>query len=146
MADEPDTLLEIDGPGIAPYSARGLSQSFEPINQITVQRRTVRGELKNIASDRFKKFRSTISCTDLNPPALDNWWPGMQVIVTCVGELSYADLSGAEPSREMVSGSERSEEGFIFYRPVLTMLFVAFNWTKDEYGAKVGWTMTFEEV
>lgn len=139
------TLLVISAMGVPPYSARGLQQSIEPIDGAASMRRTINGVLKDIAEPQFRKYKSTITCNDQDAPALEGFWPGMEVEVDCVAELSFATNS-AGPTRTVVPGSERTADGFTFYRPRLTMLIKAFSQTTDEYGAQTGWRLDLEEV
>ncbi len=66
---------------------------------------------------QFRKYKSSISCRDQEPPAIDGVWPGHVVTVECVAELSYP--TGGSPARPVVSGSTRTQGGFVFYRPQL---------------------------
>lgn len=140
------TLLVLTGIGVTPYSARGLTQTLEVIQQAAQLRRTVDGTLVSVSQPQFQKYRSTISCTDQEAPALDGVWPGLLVTVDCVAELAYPAGSSAGPSRDAVPGSTRTEGDFDFYRPRLDMMVVGFTEQTDEYGASVGWTLELEEV
>jgi hypothetical protein len=142
MAD--DTLLVLAGIGVPDYSARGLTQTLEPIEASTSLRRTVNGALVDWSYAQFRKYKSTISCQDQEPPAVDGVWPGHVVTVDCVAELSYP--VGGSPSRPVVPGSARTEGAFTFYRPRLQMLVTGFSVSRDEYGAAVQWQMDLEEV
>jgi hypothetical protein len=82
---------------------------------------------------QFRKYKSSISCRDQEPPAIDGVWPGHVVTVECVAELSYP--TGGSPARPVVSGSTRTQGGFVFYRPQLQMLVTGFSANRDEYGA-----------
>ena len=139
------TLLVLSGHGVSPYSARGLSQSLTPIEASAVLRRTINGDLKDLSQAQFRKFKSTITCTDQNTPALEGVWPGAVLTVDCVSELSYKTAGGA-PERPVVSGSSRVEGEFTLYRPRLIMRVVGYDVSHDEYQAAVGWTLDLEEV
>jgi hypothetical protein len=143
MADE--TLLVITGMGVPPYSARGLSQSLLPIDQADQSRRTVNGDLIDNSVVDFRKFRSVISCTDQDVPAINGIWPGAAVTVECVAELSYL-TAGGSPDRAVVAGSSRVDGLYTFYRPQLSMLVTGFEISVDEYGAEIGWTLQLDEV
>lgn len=144
MASADDTILVLSGIGVPDYSARGLTQTLNPIDGAAQARRTINGELVDFSFDQFRKFTSTISCTDQQPPATDGVWPGQMVTVECVQELCYPD--GGTPSRTPVSGSERTVNGFTFYRPILFMMVMAFNQSTVEFGADVSWSMELEEI
>lgn len=153
-----DTLLKLIGMGIAPWSARGLTQTIEPIGSATQLRRTINGKLKDISDPMFRKYQSTISATDLAPPALEGVMPGMQLVVHCVKEFVIQGTIGSgttddntteqetEFSRPAVPGSIRHEEGFTYYRPILTMLVTGLSESQDEWAASLDWSINLEEV
>lgn len=141
----PDTtVLNMVGVGIPPYSARGLTQTLDPIAASVQLRRTVNGALVNVAATQHRKYASTISCTDQQAPALNGIWPGVHVTVDCVAELAYP--VGGSPDRPVVSGSSRTESGFVFYCPQLVMLVTGYSQSRDEYGATTTWQLQLEEV
>src|SRR4029078_9854115 len=111
------TLLELVGIGVPPYSARGLSQSLAPIDQAVNIVRAIDGSLLDMSYAPFRKYKSSISCDDQQAPAVDGVWPGQLLTVSCVAELCVADPG--VPDRPVVPGSQRTAEGFIYYRPVL---------------------------
>lgn len=139
------TLLEITGEGIQPYSARGLSQTLDPIAQATQTRRTINGALKDLSFDGFRKYKSTISANDQTAPALAENWPGRIITVQCTAELSYKTAGGA-PGRAVVSGSSRVDGAYTFYRPELQMMVTLWTMSRDEYGSQVSWSLQLEEV
>ena len=138
-------MLTLSGIGVPPYSARGASQTLEPIQAAQQMRRTINGELIDISRAEFRKYRSTISCVDQQPPAVDGVWPGQVLTVGCISELSYR-TAGSTPSRNIVAGSSRTEGDYTFYRPSLTMRVVSFSQDTDEYGAAISWSLQLEEV
>jgi len=138
-------VLTLSGMGVPPYSARGASQTLEPIQAAQQLRRTINGDLIDLSRPEFRKYRWTISCADQQPPAVDGVWPGRVVTVDCISELSYR-TSGGAPSRPVVSGSSRTEGDYTLYRPSLTMRVVSFSQDTDEYGATVSWSLELEEV
>jgi hypothetical protein len=142
----PDTLLSLSSMGVAIYSARGLTQTLEPIRQSAQLSRTINGDAIDLSETQFQKYFSSISCTDFNVPALDGIWPGMELTVDCVAELCYGGGTGGSASRSAVSGSERTSGDFTFYRPQLSMRVVSYRVNVDEYGASAGWTLDLEEV
>jgi hypothetical protein len=68
------TVLTLSGIGVPPYSARGLTQTLEPIDAAAQLRRTVNGALRDFGYTPFRKYRSTISCADQEPPAVYGVW------------------------------------------------------------------------
>lgn len=138
------TLIVIVPFGMPPYSARGLTQTLDPINQSQQLRRTVNGELVDISAVQFQKYTSIISCSDMDAPGLDGVWPGQLVDIDCAIELSF--LTGGAPAKNVVPGSTREADGFTFYRPRLTMRVMSYSNSKDEWGAEHQWQLTLEEV
>lgn len=140
-----DTLLLLEGVGIPRYSARGMTQTLAPIDELANVRRTINGTAIDLSADQFQKFKSSLSASDQAPPAIiGGKWPGAEVVVHCVAELVRDEYEDA--SRPVVSGSERDNgDGFIFYRPILTMIVLSFSVSKDEWGAVIGWQMDLIE-
>lgn len=140
-----ETLLVITGIGIAPYSARGLTQSWGLIDAAKNFRRTVNGTPINLSPLQFRKYRTSISCTDVNPPALDGIFPGAIVTVDWVQEFSYL-TEGGSPEREVVEGSSREDGDYTFYRPRMTMFVRDYSGSVAEWDATVPWQLDLEEV
>lgn len=142
-----DTVLELTGVGVVPYSTRAATQTLEPIQQAFANvYRDVNGTLRNVGAEQFQKYKSTISCTDQRPFAADGVWPGKLVTVSCIATLAYEDVTDAMPQRTAVAGSEVSESGWVVYRPQLSMMVTGFSIQTDEWGAEVSWRMDLEEV
>lgn len=141
-----DTVLELTGIGVADYSARGASQTLEPIGSASANiKRDVNGGLHNLGGGSFQKYKSTIQCQDMRPFIIDGIWPGKLVTVKCIAEMSYV-TAGGSPSRAVVSGSSRTEGPLTYYRPELAMMVISFNTQVDEATGDVSWRMDLEEV
>lgn len=138
------TLLVIEGVDLPRYAARGLTQTLDHIDQASTIQRSINGEPMDFSSEQFRKYKSTITCTDQQTPLPDDLWPGAIVTVSCVAELQFDPSIG--PESAVVSGSERVDGGRSFYRPQLEMVVITFTTTKDEYQATVGWQIDLEEV
>lgn len=143
--DFPLTVLDLNEVGVSPYSARGLTQTLEPIAGSASMARTVNGSLMDISAPQFRKYTSQISCNDQLPPALDGVFPGMEMTIHCAAHLSYR-TAGGSPNRQVSSGSSRVEGEYTLYRPILVMRVTAFNTQEDEYGATVSWNLSLEEI
>jgi hypothetical protein len=139
------TLLVISTFGAPPFSARGLSQTLEPIAQALNVRRTVNGRLVNLTPTQFLKYKSKITCNDMLAPAIDGVFPGALVTIDCVAELAYRTVGGT-PQRTIVDGSSRIEGDFTYYRPRLDMMVITFSTQQDEWGAAVSWSIDLEEA
>jgi len=140
-----ETLLVITGVSIAPYSARGLQQTLAPIEQIKQPARTVNGKLIDISLEQFRKYTTQISCSDMRAPALNGVWPGLQITVDCITELSYL-TSGGSAEKTVVPGSSRVEGDYTYYRPRLICRVQDYSEQLGEYEQVVGWTLTAEEI
>lgn len=138
------TVLAISVMGVPLYSARGLSQTLEPIDAAKNMRRSINGILTDVAHEQFRKYKSKITCTDMRAPAADGIWPGMTVVVDCVAFLGYP--IGGTPQRTVIAGSSFTEDGYTFYRPQLTMIVVATTVQVDEWAATVPWELDLEEI
>lgn len=139
------TWLVLSVGGVPLYSARGLDQTLQPIDAAHVTRRTINGTLVDLSVDRFHKYASKISCADIEAPAMDKVFPGMQVTVDCVAELVYK-TAGGTPSRTVVAGSARTVGAYTIYRPRLDMMIIGFNQSIAEYARTVSWELDLEEV
>ncbi len=138
------TVLSISVMGVPLYSARGLSQTLEPIDAAKNMRRSVNGILTDVAHQQFRKYKSKITCTDARVPSFDGVWPGLTVTVDCAAFLSYP--IGGTPQRLVIAGSNFTEGSFVFYRPRLTMMVVTNTAQVDEWAGTVPWEIDLEEV
>lgn len=138
-----NTLLILDGIGVPLYSARGLSESFSLISQANQLERSCNGSLIDFAPDWGKKYALTISCTDQEILPPDSLKPGDTVTVSCVSEFHCL---AADTPASFVSGSDRIEGAFKFYRPVLNMTVIDFTMQTDEYSGAVSWSLKLEET
>ncbi|HAU28981.1 MAG TPA: hypothetical protein DCW68_02585 [Rhodospirillaceae bacterium] len=108
-----DTLLELSGPGIPKWSARGLKQGFAPDVDAQMER-DVNGTLHAIEIPAaFHKLRVSITAEDIQPPAFGNLKKGDLVTVTCAAELGEpatltAGSASITLSRPAVGGSGRA--------------------------------------
>jgi len=139
-----DTLLTISGIGVPPYSARGLRETLTPIAATQRLARTVNGTAIDISPPQMRKYSLSIQCNDMNAPALDGIWPGMQLTIGCASELSFP--TGGSAARPMVPGSLRFEGSYSFYRPQLVVIVTSYSVERDEWGAAISWQLEGEEV
>ncbi len=128
---------------LTPYSARGLTQTFEVIKGQNWLRRDVNGVMQNLADMRFRKYKSTISCKDGETPCLDNAWIGELVEVSCAFEFNYP--TGESPARPVVSGSSRTQGSFTYYRPMMLMYVADIRASLPEWQALYDWQIDLEE-
>ncbi len=135
--------LVIAGIGLPAASIRGVTQTLEPIGAAAQLMRTVNGTLVDVSASAFRKYASTIRCADQAPPALDGIWPGPAGHRRLRGR-ARPRRSAARPRAPVVAS--RTDGGFVFYRPRLTMRVLSFEIDRDEWGAAVAWTLTLEEA
>jgi hypothetical protein len=142
-----DTVLTISGFGNMLYQARGLNQTLEVIAASKQYDRTINGTLIDVSAPQFRKYQSKISISnEVDAPPLDLIFPGQTVTVGCAVELCYPTGRVGCPNRPEVSGSSYTQNGYTFYRPLLTMMITEVQESLDEWGRKVGWTIDLEEV
>lgn len=140
------TLLRLEGMGVFPYSARGLTQSLNPIQQAAHIERTINGGLIDLSYTAMQKYASTISGSDHRPPACEGVWPGKILIVDCICELAK-EGSDIDFDRPVVDYDDiRYEAGFTFYRPRLIMMVMNWSMDEDEWARGVQWQLELEEV
>jgi len=133
-----------DTPVLTPYSARGLSQTRELIKPEGAILRDINARLQSLMDDRFRKYKTTITCKDGETPCLDDAWIGVECQIDCAFELSYP--TGSIPSRPVVSGSSRTQGSVTYYRPQLTCLIVDIRASFAEWQAQYDWQIEAEEM
>lgn len=138
------TVLVLSVNGVPLYSARGLTQTLQPIDAAHVTRRTINGTLVDLSVDKFHKYSSKISCTDVEAPALNGIMPGMPITVDCAAELVYP--TGGSPTRTVISGSARVVGAYTIYRPRLQMMVIGLSESLAEYAREVQWELDLEEI
>lgn len=142
-----DTLLSISSFGHMIFQARGLSQTLEPIGEATQLERTVNGTLIDLSAPQFRKYESKITVpSEVYPTPIDGIFPGQQVDVQCAVSMAFITGALGFPKRPEVSGSSWSENGYTFYRPLLTMIIRKVETHFDEWKNIVGWSIELEEV
>lgn len=142
------TLLSFAEIDIPPYSARQITETIE-FDYDVDQARTWNGALRNRTPPQMRKFRVTWTCQDMDSPALDGVWEGMELTADCITEFSTGDaLSTAGGERDAVPGSERTDDdtGINSYRPQLTVMVETYSIETGEWDAAVGWTLVAREV
>jgi len=139
------TTLVLDGIGVAPYTARGITQTLEPIEESGHLERAVDGTIIDLSIPEMKLFRVSISCTDQEAPALSGIWPGKAFTLHSVEELSFPTASPELQERPEVPGSVRIVGDYTFYRPILNM--VCYTWQTQivEYGREINWKLDAQE-
>jgi len=146
IADGGGTDLVISGHGVPRYSARGLTQTLPLIEPSAVLAYSVNGTLLDFSPPQFRKFKSSITCTDVLPPALAALWPGVIVDVDCISPIAYLTVLGSPvPDRTVVRSQVEHDYTYDWLR--LTMK-IATPWTQDtaEYDARTSWQLEMWEA
>lgn len=154
-----ETKLVISGVGIPPRSAMGVRQTLTPIGSGDIER-DVNGGIVNMSRSTHQKYRSVISADSLRAPAFDGLWPGAEVTVDCVAQLSQSGNAAGGLSRTSVPGSVWYTDAAgnkltdpldpavvaTIYCPRLSMVVTGLDQDFDEWGAAVGWSLTLVEA
>lgn len=135
-------------PGVNPYSARALRGTLRPIAMAAGHdklARTVNGTLVDLSAPQMRKYMLDASGEDMAAPALDGVWVGMAVTVNSHVELAFLTAGGL-PERTPVPGSVNYDGDFTYYSPQFQMLVVDKQIEREEWGAKVRWSLVLEEI
>lgn len=172
MHTQEETNLILGISGFPPESARNCVQELTPIPNGEF-RKSVNGDLLFLETSDRKRYRSAISCKDINSPIIDGIWVGTQINVGCiqnlwqvinVGETSvtlirqavegsicavnnFGDPIRHEVTDNLVTITQVSDEKiFVCFRPWLTMKVIDFSLETNEWGMSGGWKLILEEV
>ena len=167
-----ETNLILGIAGFPPESARNCVQELSPIPNGEFKK-SINGDPLFLETSTRKRYKSVISCKDVNSPLADSIWVGSQIMVGCIQNLWQAINPGEQRIRLVrpaVAGSVCSvnnfgdpikfrlldnevdlykpydEKVFICFRPWLTMQVVDFSLITDEWGMSGGWKLSLEEV
>lgn len=135
-------------PSVNPYSARALRGTLRPIAMASGTdklARTVNGTLVDISAPQFRKYMLEANGDDMAAPALDGLWVGMAVTVNSHVELAYL-TAGGSPGRTPVPGSVWFDGAFTYYSPQFQMLVANLEIEREEWAAKVRWSLVLEEI
>jgi hypothetical protein len=129
---------------LVPFSALGVTQTLEPIDQSGNLHRSINGAMINLTSTQFRKYHTSITCKNVNAPVLDKAWQGMIVTMECAAKLWMRN--GDTVSRPEVSGSGEVVGHFYSYRPILTVMITQIKHSHDEWNADYAWALEAEET
>jgi len=166
------SILDLGLIAIGLGADRQIKESLQPIDTGDL-RRTVNGVLVSLADPAFKKYKLSVSCDDMLPPAFGSIWRGQQLTVSPVSEIADVVAVGGTSrtlERDPVAGSIRcvdidggthaftvagrvvtlssaaTKPTRIFYRPTLTMMVSQHSVDHDEAAASVSWSLDLEEI
>ena len=135
-------LVEI---GIPPYSTDEIEIEFGPIPAATYQRRDLNHKLHNLASNKARLYRLVISGRSVAPPAFASLWPG-DILTVHVPKEVCRETTSDDLNRSAVSGSQYTEDGFTFYRPLLTMMVEECPQSFIERTVEENWILSLNEL
>lgn len=162
-----DTSLIIDGILIPVGAARGVKASLELIDNGQL-RRTVNGELVDLTRTTSRKYKLSLSCSDLSTPTLADLVRGQQVQVVPPKRLRQAVPASGQVTlrRPAADGTLRAHAAdgatveyavagdvvtapagsIVSYLPVLDMLVSSVSHDAEEWDATESWSVELEEV
>lgn len=167
-----ETNLILGIAGLPPESARNCVQELSPIPNGQFKK-SINGDLLFLETNERKRYKSVISCKDVNSPLVDGIWVGSQITVGCiqnlwqsieVGEIKIRLVRPAvagsvcavnnfgEPIKFKLVDNDielykpYNEKIFVCFRPWLTMQVTDFLLTTDEWGVSNGWKLLLEEI
>lgn len=135
MTDVPDfangetTLLSITGIDLSAYSTRDITMQLEYIAQAAQVDRDINGSLIDLSEPQFRKYRVTITCTDVESPVLVGVHPGLPITVVCIPQLGLN--KNTEDEQEVLT---------------LSCLVMPWSVSRQEYAGRTGWQIVAEEV
>ncbi|MDR1361865.1 MAG: hypothetical protein LBJ16_01455 [Holosporaceae bacterium] len=166
-----ETNLMLGIEGLPPESARNCVQELFPIPNGEFKR-SINGDLLFLESSEKKKYRSVISCRDVNSPLADKIWIGSRISVGCIQNLWQSIVPGevkiqllrppvqdsvlafnaaGDPERFILSDNalelleSSTEKIFVSFRPWLSMNVIDFSMETDEWAMTGCWKLTLEE-
>jgi hypothetical protein len=158
--------------GLAPESARNCTQELYPVPNGEFKK-SINGDLLFLASADRRKYKSIISCSDVNTPIMDEIWIGSQVNVGCIQPLwqtiapSKTEIHLIRPcvadsvhvmdyvgkfvrftiSDNVVQLTKTyTERIFVSFRPWLVMQVIDFSMETKEWDMKSNWRIVLEEI
>ena len=81
-----ETNLILGIPGLPPESARNCVQELTPIPNGEFKK-SINGNLMFLETTQRRRYRSVISCHDINSAICDEIWIGTQISVGCIQNL-----------------------------------------------------------
>ena len=167
-----ETNLILGIPGLPPESARNCVQELTPIPNGEFKK-SINGNLMFLETTQRRRYRSVISCHDINSAICDEIWIGTQISVGCIQNLwQTIEIGKTEINliRPAVEGSvcalnnfgehikfdqtdetvklrtESDQRIFVCFRPWMTMRVIDFSVETDEWGMRSGWKLISEEI
>jgi hypothetical protein len=168
--NESDLILGVVG--LPPESSRNCVQELYPVPNGEF-RKSVNGDILFLESTERKKYKSIISCKDVNTPIIDGIWIGSQITVGCIqnlwqsinpgeiriklvrpavtGSICVVDKFGDSlkfhaSDNEVTLTQVHGNKVFVGFRPWLIMKVINFSMETNEWGMTGGWKLVLEEI
>lgn len=136
------TDLVISGVGLPDYALRGVKQTVTLIDQASRLERTVNGKLVEVGDPAFRKYKTTITGSDQEAPALGDVWPGRLVTVTSVVSWASSGTGATGGATGPTGGGTPTGATAVGF----TGLVKSFDVSVDEWSATVDWTLEIEQL
>jgi hypothetical protein len=167
-----ESNLILDAIGLPPESARNCIQELYLVPNGEFKK-SINGNILFLESTERRKYKSTISCKDVNSPIVDGLWIGSQINVGCIQNLWHVldpgktkvrlarpPVAGSvcvindvgEPipfefeDNEVILKRTYNEKIFVCFRPWLVMKIINFSTITNEWEMKGGWKLELEEI
>ena len=158
--------------GLPQERAKNCVQELFPVANGEFKK-SINGNLFFVETSNRQKYRSIISCSDLNSPIINKIWIGTQINVGCIQNLCQVIQPGEtvlDLVRPAVANSIRvtnclgqsvlhsilgnqillqkpnNQKFFVSFKPWLTMLVTNFSMKTNEWKMESGWTLELEEI
>ncbi len=136
-------------------------------------KKSINGNLIFVETSNRQKYRSIISCSDLNSPIIDKIWIGTQINVGCIQNLcqviqpgetvldlvrpavansirvtncSGQSVSHSVSKNQILLKKPNDKKIFVSFRPWLTMLVTNFSMKTNEWKMESVWKLESEEI
>lgn len=85
------TTLDLGSVALLSGSDRQIRETLEPIGEASQLRRTINGSLISVGDPSFRKYRISVTSSDLWLPGLDGIWPGDIIDIAAITSLTRVD-------------------------------------------------------
>lgn len=134
--------------GISEWAQRGLIQTYEKHPFSYQEADTVNGEAINMAPPTFRKWITTITCTDMRAPPLHGIWGGQTLVLHCISPFNYKEGTpeGKYERPYRTDHPPWSEDGFRLYYPIMDVEVQTFTSSDNKWQASINWQLVLKEL
>lgn len=136
-------------------------------------KKSINGNLIFVETSDRQKYRSIISCNDLNSSIIDKIWIGTQINIGCIQNLCQVirpgetvldlirpavansirvinhlgqSVSHSVLGNQIILQKPNDQKIFVSFKPWLTMLVTNFSMKTNEWKMENGWKLESEEI